>query len=90
MTRTRWARTSRGTNPDLALRGGADGLEFVRPIIEHGPRLLKPGGLLLIEIASSCADAALSLANANALLHNPVILNDLEGKARTLRAERRL
>ncbi|XHC24310.1 HemK/PrmC family methyltransferase [Phycisphaerales bacterium ac7] len=79
----------KGHEPDLALRGGADGLEFVRPIIENGPRLLKPGGLLLIEIASSCADTVFSLAKANALLHNPVILNDLEGKARTLRAERR-
>jgi release factor glutamine methyltransferase len=82
-------RNVKGHEPDLALRGGADGLDLVRPLIESGPRLLKPGGLLLIEIASSCADAVLRLAQANPLLDRATILNDLEGKPRTLRAERR-
>lgn len=79
----------KGQEPEVALRGGADGLDFIRPLIEQGPRLLKPGGLVLIEIASSCAEPVLSLARANPLIQNPTILSDLEGKARTLRAERR-
>ena len=79
----------KGHEPDLALRGGTDGLDLVRPLISEGPRLLKPGGLRLIEIASSCAEAVLALAQANPLLTGAGILNDLEGKPRTLRAERR-
>ncbi len=79
----------KGHEPENALRGGPDGLRFVRPLIQEGPRLLKPGGLLLIEIASSTADAVLKLALQNPLLTGAAILNDLEGKPRTLRAQRR-
>lgn len=78
----------KGHEPDSALRGGPDGLRFVRPLIESGPALLKPGGLLLIEIASSTAPQVLRLAESNPMLGDAVILNDLEGKPRTLRARR--
>lgn len=78
----------KGHEPEIALRGGSDGLQFVRPLIQHGPPLLKPGGLLLIEIASSTASEVLRLAQQQPLLRDATILNDLEGKQRVLRAVR--
>lgn len=78
----------KGHEPETALRGGPDGLNCVRPLIEEGPALLKPGGLLLVEIASSTSAAVLELARRNPLLRDSVILNDLEGKPRTLRSVR--
>ncbi len=41
----------RDHDPDLALYGGADGLELVRPLAEQAALLLRPGGLLLVEHA---------------------------------------
>lgn len=74
--------------PTLALRGGADGLKFVRPLIQHGPALLRAGGLLAIEIASVTAERVIALAEQSAELIKPRIVRDEEGKDRTLIAER--
>jgi release factor glutamine methyltransferase len=43
----------RGFEPQLALDGGADGLDLVRAIAEQAQQHLTPGGLLALEI---CAD----------------------------------
>jgi len=75
--------------PEIALRGGEDGLKFVRPLIEQGPSRLRPGGLLLIEIAASTAEAVLELARANPLLTGARIERDHEGLPRVLHAVRR-
>lgn len=75
--------------PALALRGGPEGVDCVKPLIEHAPALLKPGGTLLIEIAASTADAVLGFALHHPRLHRAAILNDLEGLPRVLRAQRR-
>ncbi len=72
--------------PTMALRGGADGLQFVRPLIAHAPRFLKPGGTLLVEIASSTADAVLKLAQG--AFGECAILQDHEGLPRVLEAKR--
>ncbi|GAB4385622.1 MAG: peptide chain release factor N(5)-glutamine methyltransferase [Phycisphaerales bacterium] len=74
--------------PEQALRGGADGLRYVRPIIEGAPRLLRPGGLLLVEIASATADEVRAIASADERLRTVEIAHDLEGKPRLLVAER--
>ena len=37
--------------PDLALYGGPDGLEVIRPLAEQAARLLRAGGLLVVEHA---------------------------------------
>lgn len=74
--------------PELALRGGSDGLRYIRPLIEHAPERLRPRGHLLIEIAASTADAVLDIARANPMLASPRILNDLEGHPRALLASR--
>ena len=41
----------RDHDPDLALYGGVDGLEVIRPLARQAAILLRPGGLLLIEHA---------------------------------------
>ncbi|MCC6952405.1 MAG: peptide chain release factor N(5)-glutamine methyltransferase [Phycisphaerales bacterium] len=74
--------------PHLALRGGPDGLTLVRPLIADGARLLKPGGLLLVEVASSRAEEARSLADASPALADARVLQDVEGLPRVVVATR--
>lgn len=81
-------RNVREHEPAPALRGGEDGLRLVAPVIAGAAPLLRPGGLLLVEIASATGDAVLELANATRAFSQTTLLNDLEGKPRTLMAVR--
>ena len=36
--------------PALALDGGADGMDFIRPLMAQAPAYLRPGGVLVLEI----------------------------------------
>lgn len=74
--------------PTSALRAGADGLEFVRPLIERAPRLLKVGGLIMIEIASCTAQEVIALAEAHPMLKNARIVKDSDALDRMLIAQR--
>jgi release factor glutamine methyltransferase len=74
--------------PVAALRAGADGLDFVRPLIKTSTAHLRPGGRLLIEIAASTAAAVLDLAAGTPDLEDPEILEDFEGLPRVLSARR--
>lgn len=78
----------RDYEPEIALRGGADGLRFVRPLIEQAPPLMAPGGILMIELASSSAPEALVLANTRPELRDAMILDDFEGLPRVLAARK--
>ncbi|GJQ30994.1 MAG: release factor glutamine methyltransferase [Phycisphaerae bacterium] len=73
--------------PHLALRGGADGLDHVRRLLNDGPALVKPGGLVLVEVATSRARAAASLASGAGLGHVRVV-RDHEGLDRVIVGER--
>lgn len=75
--------------PHLALRGGADGLDFVRPILAAGPRLLRHAGLMLIEIADAKADQALALAKEADALEACEILKDHEDLKRVIVARKK-
>jgi release factor glutamine methyltransferase len=70
--------------PESALRGGADGLDFVGPLIEQGPAYVRPGGLILIEVADSTAGAALALMKAAPGIDRAEILEDFEGLPRVV------
>jgi release factor glutamine methyltransferase len=74
--------------PASALRGGADGLDVIRPLIAEAAPLLKPGGLLAIEIAHAHRDAVLGLADTTGVLENVQVLKDHEGLWRVLTAQR--
>lgn len=75
--------------PHAALRGGADGLKFVRPIIEGAPRFIRARGLLLVEIAAATAEPVLEIARTHPMLENARIEQDLDGLARVLVARRK-
>jgi ribosomal protein L3 glutamine methyltransferase len=36
--------------PELALAGGSDGMDFIRPCLQQAPRWLSPNGALILEI----------------------------------------
>jgi release factor glutamine methyltransferase len=81
-------RNVRDHEPHVALRAGPDGLRFARPLLTDGARLLKPGGLLLVEVAASRASAALAITSANPLLRDARVLKDHEGLDRVVLATR--
>ena len=73
-----------GREPTLALDGGADGLGFIRRILNEAPVRLTPGGLLLMELEASEGSAVLSLAYdifSEAEIH---LHKDLAGRERLL------
>jgi release factor glutamine methyltransferase len=69
--------------PDGALFAGADGLDDYRRIVPDLPRLLAPGGMAVLEIGWTQAEAVSALARANGL--SPVVQNDLGGRPRAIR-----
>ncbi len=75
--------------PTSALRASPDGMRFIRPLIEEGPRLLRPGGLMLIEAAASTAEQARLLAARHPDLENAAVLKDFEELPRVVVARRR-
>jgi release factor glutamine methyltransferase len=75
--------------PHGALRGGEDGMKFVRPLVEGAPALIRARGLLLVEIAAATAGAVLEMAKGHPLLENARIEQDLEGHPRVLVARRK-
>jgi release factor glutamine methyltransferase len=50
--------------PRVALRAGADGLDAIRTVVGGAGRWLRPGGVLVVEIAPTHASAVPSLAAA--------------------------
>jgi release factor glutamine methyltransferase len=73
--------------PARALRGGKDGLDFIRPLIAEAPTLLAPGGLLAIEIADCQRDDVIDLAKRTGQLAEIDVLKDHEGLWRVLTAK---
>ncbi|MCH2142354.1 MAG: peptide chain release factor N(5)-glutamine methyltransferase [Phycisphaerales bacterium] len=62
--------------PEVALRGGADGLEVVRQVIAQAPEHLLPGGLLAIEVDDHHADTARSLLEQAGLQDARVVTDE--------------
>jgi len=70
-------------DPELALDGGADGLDFYRAIAQEAPRLLGRGGHLVVELGAGQEPAVRSLFET-AQLTVPPARPDLAGIARAL------
>ena len=68
----------RDHEPHLSLDGGADGTKILAMLIEEGPPLLAPGGLMALEIDAGHAD------RLKTLLPDAVIEPDLAGRPRYL------
>ncbi len=75
----------RDHEPERALRAGADGLDCLRPLITESRPLLRPGGLLALEFATSQADTVRTMA-IDAGWTDVRVLDDHEGLARVLLA----
>ena len=73
--------------PREALYAGADGLDAYRAIAPAAARLLRPGGLLLLETPGERVDAIASILRAAGLEPLPPI-PDLAGRPRVLGAHR--
>lgn len=73
----------RDHEPALALDGGADGLGAYREIFRAGPEILKPGGMLAVEIGYDQGQAVAALARA-AGLEEVAVIRDLAGQDRVV------
>ncbi len=72
--------------PEGALRGGADGLDCIRSLIEGAGDVLRPGGLLAIEIANVHRQAVLELIEQAGVFQHAEVVRDHEGHDRVLLA----
>ncbi len=70
--------------PELALDGGADGLELIRSLLSVASQRLNEAGSLLLEIEMNQAKAVSSLAKKLFPLKNVRVYQDLAGKDRLL------
>ncbi len=73
--------------PVHALRGGVDGLKFLRPLIEQAHEYLDKPGQLVLEIAASQKQAVLQIASHAKGLSNAHVLADHEALPRVLVAD---
>ena len=79
----------RDHDPDLALYGGGpDGLDTPRAVLAAATRLLRAGGLLVVEHAEVQADALRAAAAATGAFEEPRTVPDLTGRPRALLARR--
>ncbi len=69
--------------PEVALRGGPDGLDGARPILAGARRWLRPGGTVLVELSPDQMDTASAIAEAGGLAVEAVH-PDLAGRPRVL------
>jgi len=74
--------------PELALRGGADGLDVIRRLVRAAPRLMKVGGMLAIETAASTATAVAAGIDRTPGVATRAVRTDLDGHPRVVVAER--
>ncbi|MDN5325454.1 MAG: release factor glutamine methyltransferase [Moorella sp. (in: firmicutes)] len=77
------------SEPRLALDGGPDGLDAYRLLLPGAAGLLRPGGLLALEIGFDQGQAVKDLARAVGAYRNEQILPDNAGRDRCFLAYRR-
>lgn len=73
--------------PRVALGGGMDGLEFIRPFLEQAAERLAPGGLVLAEIDASLEGEVLALAKQTWSRAEVEVRKDLAGLPRMLKVQ---
>lgn len=70
--------------PDVALRGGYDGLDGIRQLLAQAGRRLAPGGALFLEIGWQQGEAAKLLAKSTFPSAQIVVKKDLSGHDRVI------
>lgn len=77
----------RDWEPAGALFSGESGLDVIRELVAGAPAVLRPGGLLALEIGWKQADAVAELVRGVGGFSEPVVRQDLEGRDRIVTAE---
>lgn len=77
---------SRDHEPRSTVDGGADGLDLLRRVAAEAPIWLRPGGLLLVEVADAQLDAAVDVIAAAGL--KPLAHHDPDRDATALTGRR--
>lgn len=80
-------RSVRLHEPRLALDGGSDGLTSVRKLLVDAPRVLRPGGVMLVEIGAAQGEAAMVAARSLLPGCRVAVHPDLAGRDRVLAVE---
>lgn len=70
--------------PQLALDGGGDGLDFYRRIAADAPEHLNPGGSIYLEVGAGQADAVRALLTEHMECAEAGAINDLNGIPRVV------
>lgn len=70
---------ARDHEPEIALDGGADGLELHRRIAAQAPSWLRPGGLLLLESSARQAPASVAILASNGFSASMSSSEDFDG-----------
>jgi release factor glutamine methyltransferase len=73
--------------PDIALRGGTDGLDFIRKIINNAPDYLEQNAYILIESSIDQTEIIRQLLDSGKF-HNTQIIKDLSGRNRVTLGQR--
>ena len=76
----------RDFEPALALDGGEDGLDIYRRILELAPAMLRPGGLLAVELFEGSLEQAAQLAREAGGWRDVEVREDLTHRPRVLLA----
>jgi release factor glutamine methyltransferase len=72
----------------VALYSDEEGMGFTRRLVEHGPRLLKRGGVMVLEVAYGQGQRVAELF-ASAGLRDVRVANDLAGIPRVVAGVKR-
>lgn len=70
--------------PQAALAGGADGLDYYRRILHDGPQHLKTGGFIAVEVGINQAQPVAAMADGTGMLRTHSVLKDYAGKERVV------
>jgi release factor glutamine methyltransferase len=75
--------------PERALFAGADGLEVIRGLVSGACGVLRPGGLLALEVGSAQAGAVAEMIRGAPGFQEPDVRQDLAGRERIVTAQLR-
>ncbi|SDE64606.1 peptide chain release factor N(5)-glutamine methyltransferase [Sporomusa acidovorans] len=70
--------------PRLALRGGSDGLDFYRRLVDKGADYLNAGGFIAVEVGINQAGPVAALADDDSRLNRETIIKDYAGIERVV------
>jgi release factor glutamine methyltransferase len=77
----------RNHEPAQALFAGENGLAVIEKLIRGAPSVLRPGGLLALELGMGQAETVVAKLRENGGFGPPRIVNDLSGRPRVVLAE---